>query len=185
MLPVLTGFALVAHIAVPLLFGDKWVPTVPIMQILVLSSAVSSLSMLNHHVLVASGYAAVGTRVTLVAAIVLPVTFYLAARFSVTLAVAGVWLIAQPVLTLVSLSNVRRAVQLPIRSYLVNLRAPVVCSALMAGVVIAVDSMLPSIPPIAKLIVLCAAGATAYMLIYLLLYRDRLTTFVTVWKSRV
>ena len=71
------------------------------MQILVLSSAVSNLSTLNHHVLVASGYAAVGTRMTLWAAIVLPVTFYLAARFSVTLAVAGVWLIAQPVLTLV------------------------------------------------------------------------------------
>jgi O-antigen/teichoic acid export membrane protein len=185
MLPVLTGFALVAHIAVPLLFGDKWLPAIPVMQILVLSAAVSSLSILTQHVLVASGYAAASTRVTVVAAIVLPVVFYLAARFSGTLAVAGVWLLTQPVLTLVSLSNVRRAVQLPIRSYLMNLRAPVVCSALMAGVVVAAGRMFPSMPPIAKLSALCAAGAIAYMLAYLLLYRDRLSAYVLVWKARV
>jgi len=184
MLPVLTGFALVAHIAVPLLFGDKWLPTVPIMQILVLSSAVASLSMLSHHVLIATGFAAVSTRVSVWAALVMPIAFYLAARFSGILAVAGVWLIAQPVLTFVALTNVRRAVQLPIRTYLVNLRAPAVSSVLMAGVVVSVGSMLTSAPPIAKLILMCAAGALAYMAAFLLLYRNRLTAFVTVWRSR-
>ena len=184
MLPVLTGFALVAHIAVPLLFGDKWLPTIPIMQILVMSSAVASLSMLSHHVLIATGFAAVSTRVSVWAALVMPIAFYLAARFSGILAVAGVWLIAQPVLTFVALTNVRRAVQLPIRTYLVNLRAPAVSSVLMAGVVVSVGSMLTSAPPIAKLILMCAAGALAYMAAFLLLYRNRLTAFVTVWRSR-
>jgi len=184
MLPVLTGFALVAHIAVPLLFGEKWLPTIPIMQILVMSSAVASLSVLSHHVLIATGFAAVNMRVSVWAAFVMPIAFYLAARFSGILAVAGVWLFAQPVLTFIALTNVRRAVQLPIRTYLVNLRAPAVSSLLMAGVVSSVGSMLTTAPPIARLILMCAAGALAYTAAFLLLYRDRLTAFVNVWRSR-
>ena len=184
MLPVLTGFALVAHIAVPLVFGEKWLPAIPIMQILVFSSAIQSLAMLSHHVLSATGYAAVSTRVGIAAAIVLPIAFYLAARFSGTLAVAGVWLIAQPVLTFVSLTNVRRAVGLPIRRYFASLRAPAVSSAIMAVVVFATDSMLSSSLPIVRLIVMCFAGILAYTATFVLLYRDRLSAFAVVWRSR-
>jgi len=184
LLPVLIGFALVAHIAVPLVFGAKWLPTIPIMQILVVSSAIQSLAMLSHHVLIATGHAAVSTRVSVAAAIVLPIAFYLAARFSGTLAVAGVWLIAQPVLTFVSLTNVRRAVGLPLRRYFASLRAPAVSSAVMAVVVFATELMLPSSLPIVRLIAMCFAGIVAYTATFVLLYRDRVSAFAAVWRSR-
>ena len=145
---------------------------------------IQSLAMLSHHVLSATGYGAVSTRVNIAAAIVLPIAFYLAARFSGTLAVAGVWLIAQPVLTFVSLTNVRRAVELPIRRYFVSLRAPAVSSAIMAVVVFATDSMLSSSLPILRLIVMCFAGILAYTATFVLLYRDRLSAYASVWRSR-
>jgi len=185
MLPVLTGFALVAHIAVPLMFGDKWLPSIPIMQILVVSSAIQSLSLLSQHVLIACGYAAVTTRVSVVAAIAMPLSFYLAARLSGTLAVAGVWLIAQPILMIVSLVIVRQAIQLPIRHFFASLRAPAVCSILMAVAVLTLDSVLTSVLPITKLIVMCTAGGLVYMTTFVLMYRNRLSAFATVWKSRV
>lgn len=184
MLPVLLGFALVCPLAVPLIFGAKWVPSVQIMQILVLSAAVGSLGQLGHHVLGATGRAHIGTRMNLIALVVLPIAFFLAARFSGTLAVAAVWLVAQPVLMGIPLLYVRAAIGLSLREYLYRLRAPAVSAVAMTVAVLSVERAAASLPLIARLALMCAAGAAAYPLCYTQLFRPRVDALVALLKSR-
>lgn len=184
MLPVLSGFALVSPIAVPLIFGAKWIASVPIMQILVLCSAVASVSMLSQHVLGATGQARITTRLNLGALIVMPIGFYCAARFSGTLAVAFVWLVAQPILMAVPLLSMRHTIQLSVRQYLMSLRAPLVCSALMAGVVIGVHAAVESMVPIVQVVVLSLTGAVTYVAAFALLFPGRIAAIRSLWRDR-
>lgn len=185
MLPVLCGFALVSPIAVPLLFGDKWVASIPIMQILVLCSAIGSLSQLSHHVLGATGQAAIGARMNLVAMVVLPIAFYVAARYSGVLAVASVWLVAQPFLVAYPLSRVKRTIQLSALEYIGRLRAPIVCTALMAGAVtMARPVAAEKLPPLLQLGALIGIGAVVYGASYWALFRQRVADIAAVWQVR-
>jgi O-antigen/teichoic acid export membrane protein len=184
MLPVLFGFALVSPIAVPLIFGAKWSASVPVMQILVLCSALSSISLLSHHVLSASGQAIVATRLNLAALVVMPLGFYVAAKFYGPLAVAAVWLLAQPVLMGVPLLRMRQTIDLPVSSYLRSLRAPIVCSFLMAGVVLVLAQVIRGVAPIVQLLALSATGAAIYVVSFRLLFRARINAIVSLWKDR-
>lgn len=185
MLPVLCGFGLAIPIAVPLVFGAKWLPAVPIMQILVICSAMSSVSTLGHHVLNATGNAAVGARVNLVALLVMPVAFYLAARLSGPLAVAGVWLIAQPVLIAVPLIRVRRAVGISLGAYAANLRAPFISSLVMTLMVLGIDLTLRDRGSVVRLVAMVISGAITYVGVYTTFFRPRIDAIVAVWRSRV
>lgn len=184
MLPVLCGFAIVSPIAVPLVFGSKWLPSVPVMQILVICSAVSSVATLAYHVLNATGNAAVNARINLVALLVLPVAFYIAARLSGPLAVACVWLVAQPLLIAVPLLRVRRAVGLSVRAYAINLRAPVLSSIAMTLVVLSVELMLREVGSLMRLVAMSIAGVVTYSAVYTAFFRSRIHAIVAVWRGR-
>jgi len=185
MLPVLIGFALVSPIAVPLIFGAKWMASVPIMQILVICAALGSVSMLSQHVLGATGQAAVAARLNLVALISLPIGFYVAARTSGPFAVACVWLLAQPLLVGYPLLKLRAAVGLSVREYLRNLLGPVVCTGIMIAVVLLLQrSIANSVTPILQLVLLSMTGAVVYLLAFLLLFRPRIDAILSVWRDR-
>jgi len=184
MLPALCGFALVSPVAVPLIFGTKWASAVPIMQILVVSAAIGSISLLAHHVLGATGQAEFGKKLNLVALVVLPLSFYVAARVSGPVAVASVWLLAQPVLVLVPLSRMRATIQLSIVEFLQQLRAPVFSSAGMTVVVFLVKHALVGVSPVGQVVAMVCAGAVVYPLLYRLLFADRARGIVSVWRTR-
>lgn len=54
-LPAMIGLALVADVAVPTIFGPQWAGTVPILQVLCVSSAIYPLQVSNLQVLIAQG----------------------------------------------------------------------------------------------------------------------------------
>ncbi|HYW51030.1 MAG TPA: lipopolysaccharide biosynthesis protein [Gemmatimonadaceae bacterium] len=184
MLPVLCGFALVSSIAVPMIFGAKWLPSVPLMQVLVLCSAVGSVSLLSQHVLSATGQAAVNTRLNLGALLVLPLGFYLAARFYGPFAVAMVWLVAQPVLMGVPLARLKHTVGLSTTTYLLSLRAPVISSLVMSVAVLALARSMVNVVPIVQLLALSCLGAVVYIGVFMAFFRDRVDAIVMLWKSR-
>jgi len=184
MLPVLCGFALVCPIAVPLIFGAKWAQSVPIVQILVLCAAVGSISQLGHHVLGATGRAAFGTKLNLVALLVLPVSFYFAARAGGPLAVAGVWLLVQPVMVVVLLSQMQTTIRLSILQYVKELRAPIVSSAAMTVAVLLTKNVVSGFTPLSQLMAMILTGVVVYPIAYRVGYANRARAIVLAWKSR-
>ena len=184
MIPVLVGFALVAPVAVPLVFGAKWVPAIILTQLLIARAAIGSLSLLSHHVLGATGSAHVTARVNLAAVLVLPVAFLLAAKWGGPIWVAVVWLLAQPLLIAVPLAALRTAIDLTIPQYLVGLWPPVFCSAVMAITVFVLRSLLSGLPAVALLVVLSCIGAAVYVLSYRVLFPDPMRSLLVLWRDR-
>ncbi len=184
MLPVLFGFALVSSIAVPMIFGSKWIASVPMMQILVVCAALGSISLLSHHVLGATGQASVTARLNLSALIVLPVAFIIAAKLAGPIAVACVWLVAQPVLVGVPVFKLRAAIGLSLREYLRNLMAPIVCVMLMSAAVLLLCSLLLELAPIVQVLLLSVTGAVVYVAAFALLFRPRIDQILSVWRDR-
>ena len=184
MFPILVGFALVSPIAVPILFGAKWMVSVPVMQVLVICAALSCVSLLSQHVLSATGQASFAARLNLAALAVLPLSFYLAARLSGPLAVAFVWLAAQPVLITIPLFRLRQTIDLSVFQYFRELRAPAACTALMAISVFIARGLLLSLAPIVQLLALILIGASVYIASMLLLFRGHVDAIAAIWRNR-
>jgi O-antigen/teichoic acid export membrane protein len=184
MLPVLVGFVLVSPIAIPMIFGAKWVASVPLVQILLLSTSIGTLALLSYHVLGATGQAMVGTRLNLVAAVLLPICFWAAARASGPRAVALVWLVAQPVLVGVPLYAMQSTIGLSVGQYFRALRAPFVSCAVMTLAVLAVGQLSGRVPAVVVLVIMCVTGAVAYAGAFRLLFPERVAAIVALWRSR-
>jgi teichuronic acid exporter len=184
MLPVLCGFALVSPLAVPLIFGDKWLTAVPVLQVLVISSALSSMALLSQHVLGATGQAIVATRLNLWALLILPASFYLAAKLFGPLAVACVWLGAQPVLIGFPLMRMKQTIDLSLMRYLRSLKAPVLSALLMCIAVMLMQGLVKGMVPILQLIALCAVGAVVYAVTYVTFFHDRVRAIRALWQDR-
>lgn len=184
MFPILFGFALVSPIAVPLLFGAKWAVSVPVMQVLVICAALSCVSLLSQHVLGATGQARTAARINIAALLILPTLFFFAAKLSGPLAVAFVWLAAQPMLVAVPLLHLRTTIDLTLSEYLSNLRAPAVCTALMVASVLSVRSVTAAWSPVQQLSAFIAIGGIVYVGAVLLLFRSRVDAIASVWRNR-
>lgn len=184
MLPVLCGFALVSPIAVPLIFGAKWIVAVPVLQVLVLASALSSMALLSQHVLGATGQAIVATRLNLTALVVMPIAFVFAARTYGALAVATVWLLAQPALIGLPLLRMKQAIGLTLPTYLRSLKAPLVSALVMSICVALLDQVTSSLVPILQLGILSGVGAAVYAAVFLGFFGARVRAIVALWKGR-
>ncbi len=184
MLPVLCGFALVSPIAVPLIFGAKWMAAVPVLQVLVMASALSSMALLSQHVLGATGDALVATRMNLTALVVMPVAFYFAARYLGPLAVATVWLVAQPVLIGLPLLRMKQVIDLPLSTFVRRLKAPLVSAAVMSSFVFGATDLVTRLVPILQVVLLCSLGAVVYSAVYFGFFRERVHAIVALWKHR-
>ena len=184
MLPVLFGFALVSPLAIPLIFGDKWVTAVPVLQILIVCASISSLSLLSQHVLSATGQASVATKLNLAALVLMPPAFYFAARGAGPIAVACVWFIAQPLLTGIPLLRMDSTIGLSAKAFVQQLRAPLVSAFVMCVGVYGVARLTSGLVPIVRLLVLILVGAVIYPTVFLVLFRSRVDAMKSLWRAR-
>ena len=184
MLPVLTGFALVSQYAIPLIFGDKWLQAIPLVQILILCAALQSVVLLTQHVLNATGQAGVASRMNLWALLIMPAAFFLAAKYSGPVAVAWVWIAAQPVLMGIPLGRVHAVIGVSVGEFVRGLRAPLLCSAGMGAVVMVLQFLLRDQSPIVLLAAMSVAGAVTYVSLFTLFFRERIEGFLRIWRER-
>ena len=184
MLPVLFGFALVSPVAIPLIFGAKWGAAVAVLQILVACASIASLSLLSQHVLSATGQASVATKLNLAAVAIMPPAFYFAAREAGPIAVAAIWLLAQPVLTGVPLLRMQDTIGLSVKEFILNLRAPLIASLVMSVIVFLTERLTHNLVPIVQLLVLSLTGAIIYLGTFFIFFRRRVDAMMSLWRAR-
>ena len=184
MLPVLFGFALVSPVAIPLIFGAKWGAAVAVLQILVACASIASLSLLSQHVLSATGQASVATKLNLAAVAIMPPAFYFAAREAGPIAVAAIWLLAQPVLTGVPLLRMQDTIGLSVKEFILNLRAPLIASLVMSAIVFLTERLTHNLVPIVQLLVLSLTGAMIYLGTFFVFFRGRVDAMMSLWRAR-
>lgn len=168
--PLLVGLAIVAPVAVPVLFGSEWEPAVVLVQILVVMGLLKCLSNPLGSVLLAKGRADVGFWLNVASTIVVIAVVWLTVRWG-TSAVAWGHTLVNLVFLFVELWIIDRIVGMAWPSYLTRLARPSAATAAM-GLAVAAGYLLLQAAGVRgplELGLLVAMGALVYGAAWLLL----------------
>jgi PST family polysaccharide transporter len=182
--PLTLGLALVARDLVPVLFGDRWLFMTAPLQVLAAYSTIRTITPTVSQVLAVTGDTRFLMYLTGLGAFVLPTAFYIGSHWG-TLGIATAWAIAHPLVVYFPL-NARafRRLELPIRDYLRSLWPAVSGCLLMIAAVTLVRVSAPMIPTAARLALEVLVGAIAYSACLLLFHRQRVTSFLAIWRHQ-
>lgn len=181
--PVYLGMAVTAEPLVETLFGAKWLEMAPFVAILALAMPFMTVQVMFAPVSNALGRPGTTARVAAVGAVLMPVSFLIGIKFG-AIGLAWAWLGAFPILTAIT----ARLAGAPMGLRLIDLvraAAPALgCSVLMAGVVMAVDFLLPPLAAPIRLAILVPTGGVAFLAALMLCSRATVMELVALVVRR-
>ncbi len=160
--PVAWGLSSVASELVTLLIGDKWGIAIVPLQLVCIVVPMRMLTALIGTAVAAVGRADINLRNSVTAFIVWPACFYLGAQAGPD-GLAGSWLVAVPLSFIINFSRNDAVLGLGKARLARFLFPPVLAGVIMAGVVFFARTLIPELPPIARLLLLMMTGAVVYM----------------------
>jgi O-antigen/teichoic acid export membrane protein len=174
--PLLSGLAIVAPVAIPLIFSEKWAGAVPLVQILCLLGALRSLTNPSASLLLAKGKANVQIWANFWQALASLVAFFIAVRYGIVpLAWTAVGIIVGVVLVSWK-TYYHDTIRLPLTDWLRTVTVPAAYSVMMAALVYLLSLGIAKleIPEILRLITLVMTGAVGYGFLLWILERSYL-----------
>jgi O-antigen/teichoic acid export membrane protein len=184
--PATVGLALVAPDIVKLALGDRWLAVVAPLRLLALYTGVRSVLPLLSQVLAMTGENARVMRISIVAAVLMPIAFVFASRWGIAGIAAG-WIFAHPIIVVFPSARAAfRRAEMTTGQYLRAL-APALSGVLvMSGAVIAVHLVLPvRVGPAGSLLIGASLGAVMYVGTVLVFFRERVSTLVRFAQSHL
>ncbi len=171
--PVFIGLAAVAPELIPVLFGEKWAPSVPVMQILALIGILQSVLVFNGSIMKACGKPSWQLGIMLLTSVCSVIGFLLVVRWGIV-AVAASFVIVGYLLAPVSYVAVRRLIQIDFRTYLGQFVAPLSASLVMVIVILGLRYVFkrPELNLYLQLSIYLTAGALTYLLVIILTARS-------------
>ena len=162
MFPVVSGFALVAPLAIPLACGPQWHAAIIPMQLLAIYTFLRSVVTLLPQVINVVGETRFGMWNSLATLALLPGSFVIASRWGVV-GIASVWVLVYPIFTIPLYRRTLGKIDLPFRQYLDALKPSFVSTAVMAACVYLVSHYVPpSFPAVVRLSCEIATGFVVY-----------------------
>jgi PST family polysaccharide transporter len=181
--PGAVGISLTAPLLVPVLLGDKWTAAILPLQLLSFYAGLRSIDTVTPQVLIYTGHSRQSMWYTVLAAIVLPSLFIVGTRWGVS-GVAGVWIVAYPLVVSPIYRLVFRILDLSPRAYLRAIWPATSGTAVMAAAVIATRYVLPAELDIrARLVSEVAVGVAVYAVMMLTFHRKRIQAAIAPLRS--
>jgi O-antigen/teichoic acid export membrane protein len=170
--PVFIGLAVLAPEIVPAVFGEKWAPSIPVMQVLALIGVLQSVLFFNGSVIKASGKPSWQFGIMLLNTVGSVLAFLLVVRLGIV-AVAAAFVAVGYLLAPVSYIAVRRLIQIDFRTYLWQFVPSLTASLLMVAVIAGLKFLLKdqSLNMYLELFIYLLAGALTYVSVIGLLAR--------------
>jgi O-antigen/teichoic acid export membrane protein len=159
--PLYLGLSVVAPDFVAVVLGAKWQAMAPLMTILAFAMPVQTLHILFAPVLNAIGHIRVTMRASLLGALIMPPAFFLGLQWGVT-GLAYAWLLAFPVLPLVTFLQARGKLGIDARQLAAAIAPGLLASAAMALAVVLAGRGLTAFAPWQRLGLEIALGASCY-----------------------
>jgi PST family polysaccharide transporter len=155
---------------VPILFGNKWIDSVPIIQILSLAGVAACLYSCFNNLLSGIGKVGLSVRIRLGYLAVIVLLMYLAVQISTEM-VAIAYVMSILFTLLVALFYVRQFIGLPIKSFLLSLAQPFLTSIGIAALVYG-SSLLKEVTPL--VLVLQIVASVALYIVFIATARPKL-----------
>jgi PST family polysaccharide transporter len=165
--PTFIGVGILASELVKELFGENWLPSVPVMQVLVLVGIIQSISNFNGIVMLAMGKPHWKLAINCLNVILNVIGFMLVVNLGIV-AVALAFFVTNLLVTPISLWLIYKLIDLNIKIYCFQYFPCLFSSLAMAFSIIAIKSLLPkSLDDILVLIVCTSIGVLVYLLMIL------------------
>ncbi len=171
--PVFIGLSALAPDLIPAIFGEKWLPSIPVMQILALIGILQSLLYFNSSVMRACGKPSWEFCIMLLSSVCSVIGFLLAVRWGIV-AVAASFVIVGYLLAPFSYAAVRRLIQIDFRTYLGQFVLPLSASVIMVAVIVGLKYLFEDkeLNVYLQLSIYMTAGAGTYLLVVALTARS-------------
>jgi O-antigen/teichoic acid export membrane protein len=176
--PATIGAALVAPDLVPVVFGEKWLGAVPVIQLLAIYGVLRTLRPVQNNILINIGEERFLMWTSIVSALVFPVAFFAATPYGPA-GIAAVWSVLYPVSMAVGYYKLFSVGIVTPRDYLRSLLPALTGTIVMIVAVIIVREWLAAdLTRVLRLVVAVLVGAAAYSLTLWFGFRDRMNRFV-------
>lgn len=161
--PISLGLVCLAPEIVGNLFGSKWLPSIPVMQILAFSGMTSAVGTLSGIVLVAMGKPSWHLKITFLNTMANVIGFVIAVRWGI-IAVAASFVIRDYLLSPILILMLHRLIQMKISSYIRQFVVPLAGSIIMAIAILAAKYFLSNLLSSQVLLAACTLlGAVTYI----------------------
>jgi O-antigen/teichoic acid export membrane protein len=169
--PLYFGMAVTAGLLIETLFGRKWLEMTPLVTILALAMPFMTVQVMFAPASNALGRPGITARIAGIGAVLMPAAFLIGIQFGTT-GLACAWAVAFPLLTLVTIRMAGAPMGVGFADMGQAALPAVASAALMAGVVLLVDNLLPPLAAPVRLAVLVAAGGLSFAAILFGLARE-------------
>ena len=181
--PAFLGMATLAPEIIQTLFGEKWLPSAPVMQFLALTGITQSLFTISGLVMAAVGKPSWNLRIMFLNTITNVIGFAIAVRWGIV-AVAASLAIWAYLLLPVQLWAIYKLLRIKLGSYFAQFVAPLTAALIMAAVVLATKYFLGGfVTSYVLLVAGIAIGATTYLGIIFLIAPQLLTQVIDLCLS--
>jgi O-antigen/teichoic acid export membrane protein len=169
--PAFIGMAALAPDFVPVVFGTKWMDSVPIMQIFAFLGVVQFLTYLNGTMLKALGKPSWQVVIVAVTSVLKVVAFFIAVRFGI-IAVAVASLCVGCVVAPAYYWTLHRLIPVRLVAYLDHIKGPLLASLFAGATMLGMRSVLGDGHALVTLLVASAVGLVAYVAAIEVVARD-------------
>lgn len=163
--PAFIGVSLLSPILVPALFGQKWLASVPVMQVLALMGLIYPIAIFNTQVLVAAGKPSWRLTIMIVYAIVDVIGFVIAVRWGI-IAVAVALVLRMFLLSPLSYFAVHKILKIDFGVYFRQLLAPLAGTLALVAAVLGLSWLVTDLAnPYLEISLLTVSGGIVYLLV--------------------
>lgn len=162
--PAFLGVLALAPELVVMLFGEQWIPSIPVLQVLSLAGIFQSISFFKSSVFMAMGKPSWSLWLSLLTVVLNLIGFSIAVRWGIV-AVAAAFVIRGYLVFPIGQWAVSRLIHVPVLTYIKQFTAPLVSAIMMTGFVVFIKNWLLGITSAYILVVSISAllGALLYI----------------------
>lgn len=176
--PILIGFAAVAPVAIPLILGEKWLPIVPVSQVLALYTLIRSTGDAGGSVVLAKGRTDIEFYWNLLLFTIIPLVVFCSAYFGDLLIVAWTLLGIQSVLFFIWYILVVQNLLGPcFAGYIKAIGVPFFSSIVMGGIIFSLNIYTQMDVNLLNLMIFVCTGCFIYLSVYIIIDRDNFNEF--------
>jgi O-antigen/teichoic acid export membrane protein len=179
--PILVGFTIIAHDLVALVLTEKWLPVVPIIQVLCVINLMRVSGMIMPYVLAGLGHSRGVLKYQVLSSILLPLTFLVGVQYGINGVLAG-WFVVFPVLYVIIISMLSRHLHMPARMFLSTFKSSVVSATIMFAGVYVVNTALPANGHLLRIVIDILSGAAIYFIAFGVLFNKDLVSIIDALK---
>jgi O-antigen/teichoic acid export membrane protein len=162
--PVFAGVGVLAPELIVQIFGNQWLPSIPVLQVLILAGMVQSISFFKSSVFIAMGKSSWSLWLSLLSVVLNLTGFAIAIRWGIV-AVAAAFVIRSYLVFPIGQWAVSRLIHVRVITYLQQFAVPLASTILMSTVILSTRQILISSlsPPILIVAITSVLGAIIYI----------------------